>query len=112
MAKLRQAEALVGQGKPVTEAVREIGVPEATHYRWHPKCGGLKLDQVGRLRRAVADRAVEQLALKEAASAHWQAPLVARRGRATSGRSSPRFRPRRAAASPRTGRATGARCAG
>ncbi len=36
MAKLRQAEALAGQGKPVMEAVRAIGVAEVTHYPLAP----------------------------------------------------------------------------
>jgi len=31
--KLRQVEVLTAQGKPVAEAVRAIGVTEATYYR-------------------------------------------------------------------------------
>ena len=68
---------LVGQGKAVADAVRAIGVTEATYYRWRAEFGGLKLDQVkrlkvleqenGRLRRAVADLTGEKLVLKEAA---------------------------------------------
>ena len=34
VAKLRQVEVLVGQGKTVAEAVRAIGVTEGTYYRW------------------------------------------------------------------------------
>ena len=78
VAKLRQVEVLVGQGKPVTDAVRAIGVTEATYYRWRSEFGGLKLDQVkrlkvleqenGRLRQGVADLTLETLVLKEAAS--------------------------------------------
>ena len=70
-AKLRQVEVLVGQDKPVAEGVRAIGVKEATYYRWRAEYGGLKLDQVrrlkvleqenGRLRRAVADLTLEKL---------------------------------------------------
>ena len=81
VAKLRQVEVLVGQGKPVTEAVRAIGVTEATYYRWRSEFGGLKLDQVkrlklleqenDRLRRAVADLTLEKLVLKEAASGNF-----------------------------------------
>ncbi|MHB0670493.1 IS3 family transposase [Roseomonas mucosa] len=77
VAKLRQVEVLTGQGKPVVDAVRAIGVTEATYYRWRAEYGGLKLDQVkrlkvleqenGRLRRAVADLTLEKLVLKEAA---------------------------------------------
>ena len=70
-----------GQGKSVIDAVRAIGVTEATYYRWRAEYGGLKLDQVkrlkvleqenGRLRRAVADLTLEKLVLKEAASGNW-----------------------------------------
>ena len=65
VAKLRQVEVLAGQGKSVAEAVRAIGVSEPTYYRWRAEFGGLKLDQVkrlkelerenARLRRAVSD---------------------------------------------------------
>jgi len=81
VAKPRQVEVLVGQGKPVADAVRTIGVTEATYYRWRSEFGGLKLDQVkrlkvleqenGRLRRAVADLTLEKLVLKEAASGNF-----------------------------------------
>ncbi len=81
VAKLRQVEVLVGQGKVVAEAVRAIGVTEATYYRWRAEYGGLKLDQVrrlkqleqenGRLRRAVSDLTLEKLILKEAASGNY-----------------------------------------
>jgi putative transposase len=79
--KLRQVEVLTAQGKPVAEAVRAIGVTEPTYYRWRAECGGLKLDQVkrlkqleaenGRLREAVADLTLEKLILKEAASGNF-----------------------------------------
>ena len=84
--KLRQVEVLVGQGKPVAEAIRAIGVTEPTYYRWRAEYGGLKLDQVrrlkqleqenGRLRRAISDLTLEKLILKEAASGNYQAPRV------------------------------------
>ncbi len=50
VAKLRQAEVLIGQGKTVADAVRAIGVTEPTDYRWRTEFGGLKLDQVKRLK--------------------------------------------------------------
>ena len=81
VAKLRQVEVLVGQGKPVADAVRSIGVTEATYYRWRSEFGGLKRDQVkrlkvleqenGRLRQAVADLTLEKLVLREAASGNF-----------------------------------------
>ena len=81
VANLRQVEVLMAQGKAVSEAVRAIGVTEATYYRWRSEYGGLKLDQVkrlklleqenGRLRKAVADLTLEKLVLKEAASGNF-----------------------------------------
>jgi hypothetical protein len=50
VAKLRQSEVLIGQGKTVADAVRAIGVTEPTYYRWRAEFGGLKLDQVKRLK--------------------------------------------------------------
>jgi transposase-like protein len=77
VAKLRQIEVLSGQGQPVAEAIRSIGVTEVTYYRWRSEYGGLKGDQVKRLkeleaentrlRRAVSDLTLEKLILKEAA---------------------------------------------
>ena len=81
VAKLRQVEVLLAQGKSAVEAVRTIGETEQTYYRWRAEYGGLKLDQVkrlkvleqenGRLRRAVAELTLEKLVLKEAASGNW-----------------------------------------
>ena len=81
VAKLRQVEVLVGQGKSVAEAVRAIGVTEPTYYRWRAEFGGLKLDQVkrlkelerenARLRKAISDLTLEKVILKEAASGKW-----------------------------------------
>ena len=81
IAKLRQVEVLTAQGKPVAEAVRAIGVTEPTYYRWRSEYGGLKLDQMkrlkqletenGRLRKAVADLALERVILKEAATGNF-----------------------------------------
>jgi len=81
VAKLRQGELLLSQGKPAVEAVRTIGVTEATYYRWRREYGGLKTDQVRRLkeleaentrlRRAVSDLTVEKLILKEAARGNF-----------------------------------------
>ena len=72
---------LTAQGKPVAEAARAIGVSEPSYYRWRAEYGGLKLDQVkrlkqleaenARLRKAVADLTLEKLVLKEAASGNF-----------------------------------------
>ena len=44
VAKLRQVEVLLAQGKTTAEAVRTIGVTEQSYYRWRSEYGGLKLD--------------------------------------------------------------------
>ncbi|ULB10219.1 IS3 family transposase [Cereibacter azotoformans] len=77
VAKLRQVDVLVSQGRSVAEAVRSIGVTQFTYYRWRKEFGGLKTDQVKRLkelekenerlRKAVSDLTLEKLILKEAA---------------------------------------------
>jgi rod shape-determining protein MreC len=48
--KLRQVEVATAQATPVADAIRAIGVTEATYYRWRREFGGLKLDQVKRLK--------------------------------------------------------------
>ena len=78
VAKLRQLDVLVSQGRSVLEAVRAISVTPFTYYRWRKEFGCLKGDQVKRLkdlekenerlRRAVSDLTLEKLILKEAAS--------------------------------------------
>ena len=81
VSKLRQVEVLTAQGRTVAEAIRSIGVTEVTYYRWRQEYGGLKGDQVkrlkeleaenARLRRAVSDLTLEKLILKEAAAGNF-----------------------------------------
>jgi len=81
VAKLRQVDVLVSQGVAIAEAVRQIGVTEVTYYRWRQEYGGLKLDQVKRLkelelentrlRKAVSDLTLDKLILKEAARGNY-----------------------------------------
>ncbi|HEY0125960.1 MAG TPA: IS3 family transposase [Blastococcus sp.] len=84
VAKLRQVDVLVSQGQTVADAVRSIGVTEVTYYRWRQEFGGLKADQVrrlkeletenARLRRAVADLTLDKLILREAAFGKLPSP--------------------------------------
>ena len=77
IAKLRQVDVMTTQGTTVADAVRSIGVTEVTCYRWRQEYGGLKSDQVKRmkqlelenqrLRKAVADLTLDKLILAEAA---------------------------------------------
>lgn len=79
--KLRQVDVLTSQGKSVAEAVRSIGVTEVTYYRWRSEYGGLKGDQVkrlkkletenSRLRRAVSDLTLDKMILAEAARGNF-----------------------------------------
>ena len=81
VAKLRQVDVLVAQGQSVADAVRSIGVTEVTYYRWRQEYGGLKTEQIrrlkeleaenARLRRAVADLTLDKLILKEAAAGNY-----------------------------------------
>jgi transposase-like protein len=81
IAKLRQVDVLSSQGVLVADAVRQIGVTEVTYYRWRQEYGGLKLDQVkrlkdlelenARLRKAVSDLTLDKLILKEAARGNF-----------------------------------------
>ncbi len=81
VAKLRQVDVLVSQGQSVTDAVRSIGVTDVTYYRWRSEFGGLKTDQVKRmkdlelenqrLRKAVSDLTLDKLILSEAAKGNF-----------------------------------------
>ena len=76
VAKLRQVDVLMAQGRLVADAVRAIGVTAVTYYRWRNEYGGLKGDQVkrlkelepenSRLRRAVSYLTLDKLILTEA----------------------------------------------
>jgi transposase len=50
IAKLRQAEVLINQGKKMPEVIKAIGVSEVSYYRWRKEYGGLKLSQAKRLK--------------------------------------------------------------
>ena len=79
--KLRQAEVAISAGRTVSEASRQIGVTEQTYYRWRNEYGGLRIDQVKRLKqletentrlkRAVADLTLDNQILKEAAEGNF-----------------------------------------
>ena len=81
VAKLRQVDVLTSQGRLVAEAVRAIGVTEVTYYRWRSEYGGLKGNQVKRLkeleaentrlRRAVSDLTLDKMILVEAARGNF-----------------------------------------
>ena len=79
--KLRQIEALIGQGLSRLDAIRQIGVVEQTYYRWRRQYGGMGVDQLKelkrlqkeneQLRRAVSDLTLDKLILREAARGNF-----------------------------------------
>ncbi|WP_156369082.1 IS3 family transposase [Methylobacterium sp. Leaf100] len=84
VAKLRQADVLISQGQSVADAIRALGVSSVTYYRWRREFGGLKSDQVrrmksletenARLRKAIADLTLDKLILQEASPGKLLSP--------------------------------------
>lgn len=78
---LRQCDVLLAQGKSITEICRELGISDATYYKWRRAYGGMKVDQARRLKelerenvrlkRAIADLTLDKLILKEAAEGNF-----------------------------------------
>ena len=81
VSKLRQVDVLHSQGMLVADAMRQISVSEVTFYRWRKEYGGLKADQLKRLkalekenqrlRRAVSDLTLDKLILTEASRGNF-----------------------------------------
>jgi transposase-like protein len=76
--KLRSAEIELAKGLGTAEVVRALGIAEQTYYRWRKEYGGLRLDQAkrlkelekenARLKKLVADQALDNAILKEVSS--------------------------------------------
>jgi transposase-like protein len=79
--KLREAERLLGEGKTIPEAAKELGISEQTYHRWRNQYGGMEANDAKRLKelerenvqlkRIVADQVLENEALKEIARGNW-----------------------------------------
>ena len=79
--KLREAAGQISAGKSVEEAARQIGVSVPTYPRWKEKYGGADQNTVkrlrelekenGRLKRLVADQALDNAMLKELVEGKW-----------------------------------------
>jgi transposase-like protein len=79
--KLREAERLLGEGMTIPEAAKQLGISENTYHRWRNQYGGMKADDAKRLKelerenatlkRIVADKELEVVALKEIARGNW-----------------------------------------
>jgi putative transposase len=79
--KLREADAELAKGVAVPEICKALGIAENTYYRWRNQFGGIKADEMKRLkelekenerlRKAVSDLTLEKLILREAASGNF-----------------------------------------
>ena len=79
--KLREADRMLGEGKAIPEVAKALEVSEATYHRWRNQYGGMKADDVKRLKelerenatlkRIVADKELEVVALKEISRGNW-----------------------------------------
>ena len=79
--KLREADRLLGEGRELPEVLKVLEVSEATYHRWRAQFGGMKADDVkrlkelevenARLKRVVADQVLDVAALKEIAKGNW-----------------------------------------
>lgn len=79
--KLREADRLLGEGASVADVARHLEVSEQTFHRWRNQYGGLKADDVkrlkaleaenARLKRIVADKELEIDAWREIGRAKW-----------------------------------------
>lgn len=79
--KLREADILISQGKPIAETIKQLGVSEVTYYRWRKEYGGMGTSQMKRLkelekenqrlRKAVSDLTLDKLILEEAARGNF-----------------------------------------
>ena len=76
--KLREAEVALAKGQTTGEVARKLGITEQTYYRWRKEYGGLHVDPAkrlnelekdnARLKRLVADPALDNAILKEVSS--------------------------------------------
>ena len=81
VSQLRKADVELGKGKKVPEVCKELEVTEQTYYRWRQKYGGMQPVMVkqlkslekenSRLKKLVADQALDMEILKEAAKGNW-----------------------------------------
>ena len=81
IAKLRRADVELGKGKKVPEICRLLEISEHTYYRWRQKYGGMQPEMAkqlralqkenARLKKMVAEQALDMEILKEASQGNW-----------------------------------------
>ena len=79
--KLREAEKLLAEGATIPEAAKQLEISEQTYHRWRNQYGGMKADDAkrlkelekenARLKRIVADQALDLDALREVARGNF-----------------------------------------
>lgn len=79
--KLRDAEAMLNAGKDLAAVLQCLEISEATYHRWRNQYGGMKSEEAkrlkkleeenARLKKLVADQALDIAMLKEVASGNW-----------------------------------------
>jgi transposase-like protein len=79
--KLREAEIALGQGQSLSDTCKKLSITQQTYYRWRKEYGGLRVEQARRLRelerenkrlkQVVADQALDNAILKEAAKGNY-----------------------------------------
>jgi transposase-like protein len=79
--KLRQADVALGKGQKVPDVCKALEITEQTYYRWRQKYGGMAPEMAkqlkalekenGRLKKLVAEQALDMEILKEAAKGNW-----------------------------------------
>ena len=81
ISKLREAEVLLAKGTKLPQVCRKLGVTEQTYYRWRKEYGGVRTDQVkrlkglekenARLKTVVADLTLDNRMLKDINAKKW-----------------------------------------
>jgi putative transposase len=84
--ELREADRVLGEGMELPEVIKQLEVSEQMYDRWRNQFGGMKANDVkrlkeleaenARLKRVVADRVLENQALREVASGNWGEPVA------------------------------------
>jgi len=81
IAKLRDADAMLGTGASIGQVCQKLGISEQTFHRWRNQYGGMKASEAkrlkelvvenARLKKLVADLSLDNAMLREVAKGEW-----------------------------------------
>lgn len=81
VAKLREAEVEIAKGMSVAQVCKKLEIADQTYYKWRREYGGMRTDQAkrlkelerenARLKKLIADQALDNAILKEALSGNY-----------------------------------------